>query len=304
MLLQSAQRRTLGFMALLVASIFLAYLSFQVIQGWWASRPAVVESGLVNPLTLASLIFFILVPAISWSWSTPAAWVHEMEQNHKARQLALMQESELALAKASYSRALMIMERGLDNATMKQRQYVASVVLSLHQVRNEQLQQVAGHLQALTGVEASLMWRDENLIGQLDKVRDAIIDNQQQSITYYDAPDGIPREDLRAIAPPPRADGRDDSRGYVPDDSSHVRMASQSSIPREADDAPRTATHHDDALRIIRAELGTTVWTKKHIARVLKIEERTAQERIAGWRQAGAIEETGHLGRYKLTERA
>ena len=297
MLLQSAQRRTLGFVALLAASLFLAYLSFQVIQSWWSSRPAVVESGLVNALTLTSLIFFVLVPALAWSWSTPAAWLHEIEQDHKVRQLRMAQETELALAKAGYSRALMIMSAGLDNATMQQREYVAGVVMAIHRGRNEQLRQVAGHLQALTGVEASLAWRDDQLIDQLEQVRTAITSNEQaineEAVRYYEqppAPVGVPV--------------RGDSRDSVADESAHVRMASQSSIPRESDGAQRSATQHDDALRIVRAQLGTTVWTKKDIAAVLKVEERTAQETIAAWRAAGAIAETGRLGRYTLTEGA
>jgi Mn-dependent DtxR family transcriptional regulator len=75
-------------------------------------------------------------------------------------------------------------------------------------------------------------------------------------------------------------------------------------MPREAHGAPRCATQHDDALRIVRSQLGTSVWTKKDIARVLKIEERTAQETIASWKQSGLIEDTGRLGRYTLTEGA
>jgi hypothetical protein len=294
----------LGFVALLVASLFLAYLSFQVIQSWWASRPTVVESGLVNPLTLTSLIFFVLVPALAWSWSTPAAWLHEIEQDHKVRQLRLAQETELALAKAGYARALMIMSGGLDNATMQQRQYVAGVVTAIHRGRNEQLRQVADHLQALTGVEASLAWKDDNLIGQLEDVRAAIIGNEQpineDAAAVYEQVHEEPRAAMPSIGGP----ARDDSRGYVPDESAHVRMASQWSMPREAHGAPRCATQHDDALRIVRSQLGTSVWTKKDIARVLKIEERTAQETIASWKQSGLIEDTGRLGRYTLTEGA
>ena len=304
MLLQSAQRRTLGFVALLAASLFLAYLSFQVIQSWWASRPAVVESGLVNPLTLTSLIFFVLVPALAWSWSTPAAWLHEIEQDHKVRQLRLAQETELALAKAGYSRALMIMSAGLDNATMQQREYVAGVVMAIHRGRNEQLRQVAGHLQALTGVEASLAWKDDQLIGQLEDVRQAIVANEQVidegAVAYYEQPRAV----ASPVITPTREQPRDDPRGHVTDESAHVRMASQSSMPRERDGAQRSVAPHDDALRIVRAQLGTTVWTKKDIARVLKIEERTAQETIASWRSSGLIEETGRLGRYTVTEGA
>lgn len=313
MLLQSAQRRTLGFVALLAASLFLAYLSFQVIQSWWMSRPTVVEAGLVNPLTLTSLIFFVLVPALAWSWSTPAAWVHEIEQDHKVRQLRLAQETELALAKAGYSRALMIMANGLDNATMDQREYVAGVVMALHRGRNEQLRQVAGHLQALTGVEASLAWKDDALIGQLDQVRAAIVaneapitekDSEVYTPIYTPAPVGDIRHALNQIAPDVAADVATwaDSRSNVAIDSAHVRTASQSSILHTAEGAQRGAAMRDDALRIVRAQLGATVWTKKDIARVLKVEERTAQETIAAWRSAGLAEETGRLGRYKLTE--
>lgn len=293
MLLQSAQRRTLGFVALLAASLFLAYLSFQVIQSWWSSRPAVVESGLVNALTLTSLIFFVLVPALAWSWSTPAAWLHEIEQDHKVRQLRMAQETELALAKAGYSRALMIMSAGLDNATMQQREYVAGVVMAIHRGRNEQLRQVAGHLQALTGVEASLAWRDDQLIDQLEQVRTAITSNEQaineEAVSYYEQPQppmiapamthALTRElsrDQAATGSPPRELSRELSPAPV----------AEQDAEREPVSAEAEAWQ---ALNLAYQSFDGQAWKREQLEKLLNIKQTKALALIRGWIEDGQV---------------
>jgi hypothetical protein len=274
MYLQEHQRRTLGFVVLVPATLFLIYTSWYLLAAWWAAQPTVGESGLVTQFSVVSLIFFVVVPSWAWSSSSPALRMTEVEQAQAVKRLKLSHEAELALFKANFARALGLMQLGLDNCTVEQRQYVADVIYGMHRWRNEQLRQVSQHLGTLMGVEEGLPWQDGAMLQQLETVRQAVTTN---SITV---PDDVPA--VRDVT--------------IPDRSQIIR-----------DDMPRTGTTErldtataETALQAARL-VGCDDWTVRALADRLGGAESTVRKDLAVWREWGWVEPGALNGRYRFT---
>jgi len=280
MLLQAAQRRTLGFVALLASSLYLAYLSFAILRTWWESRPNVAEGGLAPQMTIISLIFFIVVPALAWSWSTPSMWLHEIEQAHKVRRIEQAQEAEMAIMKGHVARAIAIATAGLDQATAGQRQYVADVMVGLHRWRNEQLRQVVDHISALTGVESALLWKDDGFVDQLDRMRSALTAN------YVSVPEE--REPDVAELPPPPATSRQLTPPAAAAGSPSRELPREP--VREAEPAASAEAESLNAYRVVCQAFGLNAWKRDQVERVLDIKQTKALALIREWVDRGWVE--------------
>lgn len=280
MLLQQFQRKTYGFMLMVGAAAFLLYWSYVIMVAWWGAQPIVVEQHLIGVMTYSTLIFFVVVPSWSWSASTPGAWLVEVQAAHAAEKLRQQFAADLALARESHTRALIILQAGLDHATLDQRQYVAGVINGMHRAIAHNQQLVARSVGDAIGVEYELPGMSADYVAKLEELEHAIKRGGTLLRTDYEAPRLAPAADV-------------DSRS----------LSSEAPIAAPVSDSPMPSeSAHDRALAAARAQLGGRVFTKRDIASVLQIEERTAQRTIAIWRQAGAVVDTDRLGRYTFAQ--
>lgn len=293
MLLQEYQREAWGFMLMAAAAIFLFYQSYFIISIWWTSRTAVAESGLVSIFTIATMIFFVLVPAWTWHQSSPAQWIAEVQQAHAVRKLREAHKAELLMARAAYLRVVAILRRGLDVATIDQRQYAAGVMTALHQAQSTAIGEIAASLQEL----GAASWVGEDGLGQdyvkkLNQTTDLLFRAQDEPDEFTPEPDHVDSQlqSSQALAAP---------------ETAHVDSRPGSSKPAQDQGAQRSTTQRDAASRreaeIVRARVQDGVFTKKEVAKILKVEERTAQESIAQWTAMGLISQV-RLGRHSFTE--
>lgn len=299
MLLQEHQRRTLGFLVLIPSAVFLLYVSYYILMSWWAAQPAVVEAGLVTHLTLMSLIFFVVVPGWIWSSSSPAAWMAEVEQAHAVKRLRLAHEAELGAMKATFARAIGLMELGLDRLTVEQRQYVGQSINAIHRYRNEQLRQVGRHIGTLMGIDEGLPWQNDGLQQHLDTVLRAVAGNEMI------VPEDIPLHVTYV------RDARDD---VIPDRSGITSNGATPSTYDDDDDGMLT----DAAKKLVdRRDQSAAVecgmqaaklmqhneWTIRELAQRLSGAESTIRKDVARWKEWEWIEKGALNGRYRFTNK-
>lgn len=270
--LQEIRRSAWGFWLLASSCGLLAVFSLYILYHWWLARMATplpdgsyaVDRVMVAALSAMTFIFFVIVPSWAANYGTPVIWLTEVQQAHQVERLKMVHKQQIALAKASYRRALNILKAGLDSATAEQSAYAADVLIGLHQA------------------DRSLM---------LDIV-DTIADDAriESALPAYDDPailHGYSR--LRALLVDGTAALRDDDQGSAP---------LEPAIDVRHHAAPcRTVPHYDREYHAAFARLQPFV-TAKTLAALLNVEERMARNVLATWKQDGVITEGNIRGQW------
>lgn len=281
MYLQEAQRRTFGFAAMVVAAGYLFYQSYQILWSWWNAQPNVAAANLGDMYTMACLIFFVFVPSWIWTQSSPAMWLAEIQQAHEVKRLKLDHQMDLASIQAAYTRTLLIIQAGLDHATVKEREYAAGTITGLHRGINDRMMRIARTVGNLAGVEEILPEPDQDYVNNLNQLERVIIDNALLP-TNYVAPDAP-----HAAALPARASAHQDApeprnAAHAPDHHRQINDDQTHTIPYEGEYW---------AAREALASQGT--WSAQTLANVIGKEKETARRRIAEWEQAGLVTRQG-----------
>jgi len=270
MMLQRTQTRTWGFVAMLVATVFLTWHGWHLIFSWWMSQPNVTDTGEATNLAIACLIGFVLIPALAWTATTPEMWMAAVEQAHAVRKLEMQQRSELAIIKASLIRAETLAALGWANLLPREQEEVFGTVRGLLMGSADSMRSVVRTLGLSADLERSIMGDDE-IADELERVAKAI--------------DVVPD-----IAPLERQ-------------SAHVDTRPEPSIQQIApDDGQRRATTGNDGyVTAARDHFGRTPWTIRALADALNIGETAAKEMRDTWLRSGIAKEA-RLGRWCLTE--
>jgi hypothetical protein len=324
MLLQSTRWRTWGFAATLAASLYMAWHALIVQMAWWASRPAVVETGQDLWMAIGSCIIFILVPALAWVQAAPDRWVAEVVAAQRVKQLKMAQEASLMLAKAQHLRALSILRRGLANATVNEREEVAATLIMLHRAENESLAQIADGMEAITGIALAIDLPEdraeviEAYTGIATDLRRLITEpNEAEYIQNRESPPQQLAHHVEAEAYPPpryveqstandreRPRERDRERPPASDPArSTVGHSDAETVDRDRDRArattarsgPQRPVSERDRERLFDAActaaraLGLNAWKRAQLETTLNIEKTTALDLIREWRALGFI---------------
>lgn len=195
MLLQSTKLRTWGFAFVIAASGYLAYHAATLLRAWWAAQQGIVATGQVMSMTIACLIAFIGIPALSWVQASPDQWMEQIRQAHLVTKLKQQYHYDLMSAKEQYMRAILLLRRGLANLTASECNEVAGTLIALQRAENETLESIAGTLGALTGFDTGVqLISDERIVAQYDRLaeqlrRNALPINQD----YVELPAPSPR---------------------------------------------------------------------------------------------------------------
>lgn len=286
-LLQKSSWALPGQLAFTVSAVFLTWLASNWLYMWWSAQPSIAETGQATLLTVSSLIAGTLVPALSWATMTPEAWIAHIEQARQVRRLEHAMRMEEAAMRASYARAVSLLNAGLCNLTIDQRKELGGILGGFARVQQQALQGVANSWKDMYGVEAELgLVDDQALLDQYGKVVNALADGSNAMLDVTDHVSEI--TESRALHVPQR---------------DHVNPRLQPSIPREArDDTRRHMSSPDDAYATAAWQhFGPRPWTIKKLAAHLDLGETKTKELRDMWMEQGIVE-NANLGRWYFTE--
>ncbi len=311
-LLQEVRRTTWGFGVALAAALFLSYYAYQMISAYWAATlaPALVESAhsIVWQQTILTFVLIVVIPALAFSWSSPMAWLAEVQQAHQVKRLKQAHEAELAAMKAAYIKAADYLRIGLANLTMEQRQETASILIAMQRQQNDALHAIAGTFQTLADTEVAGLKMglptDGDLIGKYEQLARVLEGGVR---TIEDAPAEALADDRDA--PTYLASWPLPARASVPQqDAERTRPVASASAPVPVPQGPPgTATGRPgdrEALAAARAGL-SGAWTRSDLETCLSCAKTTASDLIRAWRAAGLVVElTDPRHHYRWTEAA
>jgi len=280
--LQEVRRSAWGFWLLGGSCLLLVGFTLYILVNWWRGRVGVIDPAtgpitademLVYALTAMTTIFFVVVPAWSSNYGTPIIWLTEVQQSHQVERLKMTHKQDIALAKASYRRALNILKAGLDSATAEQREYVAGMLIGLHEAERALMLDIADTLDEDARLEHALPSYNDPLVTQrYGEIRAALVN------------------------------GTPVLRGEVVDEN----QAPEALIPRSAPrrpaagrrGAPRYAEEYESAFEALQPFV-----TARKLATHLGVEERTARDVLAEWEEDGVITKGNIRGQWRWTER-
>lgn len=320
MLLAETRWKTIGHAISLTALLYMGYHAFTVIHAWWASRPAIVETGQVLWMTIGAMIIFIVVPALAWVQVAPDRWVAEIVQAQQVKQLKIAQAANLMLAKEQYARSLAILRRGLSNATVAERAELAGTVVALQRAQNEALEQIADQMRIITGdttgvrllddphVEQQLQQLADGIQGQALPIRAA------PALSYVEPPAwGHPAAAAEAIAPPASAAAMTPREQWPRTELiAHQDAVPAPSPPTSAAAAAASAAASRSEPRRYAAEFRAVaaahpppaVFGSRAVADAVGKSERTARDMLSAWLEAGWIGRGDAANSYYITSEA
>jgi hypothetical protein len=321
MLLQRYRRTTWGFVVLLGAAGFLGWYAYTVVSAFWAASLTNPEFATMQ--TITTLIFAVVVPALSFSWSSPMAWAAEVQQAHLVKKLELAHQADIAAAKVAYFRAVDLLRVGIANMTALERQEVAGILAAMQRSQNDTLEAIAGTFRTIAGAELAMPTMDDDqLVNRFNDLAKQLERRVLDVTMPEDAPDHVAAHvpELAMVSTPFDPTSIVDSRAatretFIEGDRAHVDSRLQSSMPREHGSTQHVAaSRHSTQSRdpevpprpaeydAARERLGTVnVWTARQLADVLRTAESTARETIADWKRAELLDET-RLGRYRFRD--
>lgn len=289
-LLQETRRSTWGFPVMVAAAGYLAYYGYQLFSAYWSATldPALVAADPRWPMTqtLATLILAVVVPALAFSWSSPLTWAAEVQQAHMVKQLRMQQAADLALAKASYLRALDKLRAGLSNCTAAERAEVLAIITGLQRAQNQTLRGIADTFRTLAGVELAAPTLDDATIvekyGQIaGLLEERVLDIEDRPEALAEAASiavGVPGARASEVAP------------WRPPQNAPAPAPARSPAPVAPQGPPGSPASDREALTAARRVL-TGAWTRSSLEAALDCSKTKANQLIAAWRAAGEVVE-------------
>jgi len=316
MLLQRVNAQTWGHIAVVGASIYLLYYSFQLQYAWWAAQPATAESGLIYQQVFIGLIGFILIPALLWAPVSSEELTAQLEQAHIVKRYELQTQADIAILRATLLRAQEKALIGFANLTVAEREELAGVMRGLVGGIDKTLREVGQSVKTLSGAALPFSELDDNQ--DIQDVMGYISESLTGSTLHVreDRSVTLPAQIARADTLPatyttmtmPAADGMriavgdgDQVRRDAADLRLHADSRLQSSESREAPDATRRQTTAHDAayLRAARDAFGRRPWTLKQLAAELRIGDTSAGALRDSWIADGSARQV-NLGRWSF----
>ncbi len=268
----------------------LGYYAHTLIRLWFESQTEIVAANLVPAYMVASLVGFIVIPALCWVQVTPERWIREVEQAHNVRKLELMQRGELAIVRARLLWAEQRAAISYAKLLPAEQQEVRDTLRGLLMGIADSQRSIARTMGLQGEIERSIMGGQE-IADSLDYVSQQLekpAQSMDRAITWIDGQDRGNSTTLENLHISPHVDSRlqsSMSRGAEPDLVRHSRT--------ESDDA----AHVLDTIRDVLPR----VFTAQDVAKLMRWKDkRPAQRVIKVWIDDRHAEEV-RLGRYSLT---
>lgn len=286
--LQKTQWRTVGFPVIVAGAAFLAWHARNLMLSWFVAQPIVAEAHLENAYTIAALIGFVLIPALSWVQVSPERWIAEAQQAHLVKKLELEQQGELAIIKARLLWAEQKAAIGYARLLPAEQKEVRDTLRGLLMGIADTQRGIARTMGIQGDLEQSIMG-DQEIADSLHYVERQLVKpaaSIERAMTYFDDAERL------------EGDQNPDRGGHA---IGNDRL--QSVEPRQPQDAPgRPRTPAADREYSIAIEhLRKPVWLAQDLADVLSIDKTTAQKKARTWIAQERVEET-RLGHYRFTE--
>jgi hypothetical protein len=275
-LLQKQTWHLPGQLAVTFGAVFLTWLAGTWLRAWWQAQPNVVEANSDLLLTVSSLIAGVLVPALSWCVMTPEQWIAQLEQARNVKRIEHAMKMEEAAMRASYARAVALLNADLTSLTIEQRKELGGILGAFARTQQTAMRQIAATWKDLYGVEQMLCQTpDKQLLGQYQQVTQLLTDGAEAFGEAADyAIDVTPRD---TATPRQTASERQMSPATTHDTVGQDRTVSDT-------------WRDDDTLMLARQKLSPG-WTSKELAALIRRDQRTAQRKIARWVECGWAKE-------------
>lgn len=295
-LLQKSSWALPGQLAFTASAVFLTWLAANWLHIWWSAQPTIAESGQSTLLTISSLIAGTLVPALSWATMTPEAWIAHIEQARQVRRLEHAMRMEEAAMRASYARAVSLLNAGLCNLTIDQRKELGGILGGFARVQQQALQAIGESWKTMYGVDHELgLVDDDKLIESYGKVVNLLADGNHAMIETIDRAD-----EANSFRPVDRADEETreyiarstDRHQYAPERAHRAhggrpgapahRPATGPVVTLPVDHPPDRARPYDQAFAAARVGLDGA-WKRGDLERTLSISKTQALTYIQAW---------------------
>jgi hypothetical protein len=199
-LLQKQTWRTPGYTAVICAALFLTYHSWRWSYAWWEGRPDPAIQHEAVMLAITSLIAAVLMPALAWCVVTPEQWIAQIEQARHVKRLELAMKMEEAAMRATYARAVTLLNAGLSNLTIEQRREVGGILAGFARAQQQALTAIGRSWKDMYGVEAIMGGTpDAQLVEQYSQVVNLLADGGDAMADTADYVESMP-----ALTAPPR----------------------------------------------------------------------------------------------------
>lgn len=311
MLLQRVNAKTWGQVAVVMASIYLVYYSFQIQYNWWAAQQVVANSGLVYQQVLIGLIGFIIIPALLWTPVSSDELVEKLKQAHLVKQYELQTQADIAVLQATLLRAQQLAARGFANLVAAEKQELAAVMRGITGGIDRTIQEMAGNLNNTS--RTVFDGKAGNVFGA-----PAFSDDLVDIIEYVagELSGSVPADSPARVALPaaqPAIAAADQAGSAQPASAAPTQGAiaaadqarSGSAISDHVISADLRSAEIPDHERyqVALGRLGYDGWTDEQLAKALGVAYNTARQRRNAWRQAGLVQSAASEGTWKFTER-
>lgn len=312
MLLQRVNAQTWGHAAVVCASIYLLYYSFQLQYSWWAAQKATAESGLITQQVLIGLIGFILIPALLWAPVSSEELTTQVQQAHIVKRYELQAQADIAILRATLLRAQEKALIGFANLTTDEREELAGVMRSLIGGVDKTLREIGQSVKTLSGagvpfteladnndIQDVLSYISESLTGSTLHTEE---DHSVKLPPQIARADTVPIVRMRDL--PPRETERVIDQAFDQAAAAHVDSRLQSSESRapQSDQTGHSRTQSDQIYDAIARDLPKVFTAVDVSERMRWTDKREGQRVIRAWLDEGRAKEI-RLGRYSLTER-
>jgi hypothetical protein len=308
-LLQKQQWATPGYVAVIVAATFLTYNAWRWSLAWWQAQPGVVEVGQALMLSITTLIAAVLLPALAWCVVTPEQWIAQIEQARQVKRIEMAMKMEEAAMRASYARAVALLNAGISTLAIEQRKELAGILGGFARAQQQALTAIGQSWKDMYGVEAIMGGTpDKQLIAQYSQVVNLLAEGNEamDDVAYVaqapalapPAPSGRPlvdRADDAAYEPIARSTTRHQDTTDRAQRSTTGRPGAPAHRPSSGPVAARPAgdramgerPSHAAYLAAYSALRGA--WTRADLEEALSISKTQALTYIQAWLTSGDI---------------
>jgi len=312
-LLQKQTWRTPGYSAVIAAALFLSYHAGRWLFAWWTAQKNVKAIDEALMFSITSMIACVLLPALAWCVTTPEQWIAQIEQARHAKRIEMAMKMEEAAMRASYARAVALLNAGLSNLTIEQRREVGGILGGFARAQQNALAAIGQSWKQMYGVEAITGGTpDKQLVEQYSQVVNLLADGADAMADTADYVEAAPA--LAAPAPgqalterpSDRADGRTTTlaaRSNTPHQDTADRAHRTTGRPNDRTTSGPLADHRttgrpndrttertpheqafDTALQSLRG-----AWRRSELEQVLSVSKTQAHAYIQAWIASGDI---------------
>lgn len=293
-----------GLLFPVAGGLFMAYLSFEVLQAFWASRPSLWLDGNqktpdwpgVNRAAIFWSLLLIGFPSWALNQLTPAQWVDALLDSILASRIHLALDLQEEIAAAIKVRAKALLYADVATMTVEEREQngrqIAALQAGILRDLKRSMQHVLGAADTRHNMALIVMPSDKAIIDRHRQLAGALagtiadVEVRTDYIEVMAAP-ALPRPSIR-------------QQNAVTEASADASVRS----PRDPQ-GPRTLpqTQYQDELQIAWRVFGQQSFTRDSLEDALDCAKSKAAACIAAWRRDGAVRElTETKHHYALTE--